>query len=181
MVKLNPGYTLIEVIVTLAIISLIVSISSLNFTNVYKNLSADAKLMQSAEKVNFVFSRSRVNGFVNRDIYAVRYQQDNVNKKGTFKAFLDNNMDGVSDDGNSIIAEIDLSQIKVDILCNGNHLNSITDMYSVDGMFGKYIGKASGTNDPIIDPVYGNMKITLSIDKYQKIINISNSLPDIQE
>ncbi|MDK2886706.1 MAG: hypothetical protein PWP54_1269 [Thermosipho sp. (in: thermotogales)] len=160
----KSGFSLVEVLTVLIIMAIIFGLVYGMFTVVYIKLSNQAKLNNSIQRVFYLFVSTRREAFLKDQVMCIKYE----NKK--FSSFVDNNLDGVSDNGNEVIVEI---PDQIDVYIDNLIVNNI-NIYSRDGMFLK-LSKGAFTFD------YSNMEIKLQLNEEYKIMKVTNSLPEILE
>lgn len=165
------GYTLVEMLTVLLIISFILGISAVIYNGYAKHLENDAKLTNLSENLFFLLVDARRRGFFGDNIICVKYENR------TFSYFIDNNVDRTPDDGiifNSVTIPDDIK-----ITINDKDLSNLNDLYTFEGLFVQYKRDENGI--PYFSNKYRNLKIELSIDKNKKIVQLDNSYPEIQE
>ncbi|HOJ94388.1 MAG TPA: prepilin-type N-terminal cleavage/methylation domain-containing protein, partial [Fervidobacterium nodosum] len=133
------GYTLSELLISMMIISILALISVPIYYRMAKILPEEAKLTTAAQKLFFLLSDSRKNGFVQNNVVCIKYENR------TFSSFIDNDFDGNPDE-NKIISFFSLNtedtkDIKVKF--NNQEISSIKDFYTVDGIFVKSTGSGN--------------------------------------
>lgn len=183
------GYTLIEILITIMVISTLLAIGVPFYTVMVEKLNSDAILTSAVQNVFYLFSLARKAGFTFGNVVKINYEQRNLNDKlyHVFKAFIDVDTNGVPDPdryiyGRSKIVEISflVSEVSVTFRSGGNVLTSLDELYTVDGMFVKKTGTAPD-GSPSFDRTYSNLDIELQHRSKKYIISISNDLPKIIE
>ncbi|MBO8161232.1 MAG: prepilin-type N-terminal cleavage/methylation domain-containing protein [Thermosipho sp. (in: Bacteria)] len=165
MVKnVKSGFSLIEVLVVLTIIAIISGIAYGMYSGIYVALSNRSKLTNSIQRVFYIFVSARREAFLKNNILCIKYED----KK--FSYFTDNDLDGISDNGNEVVTEI---ADDVTVLFDNKNINSIK-IYTFDGMFLKYSNNSFSFD-------YSNMEIKFQLNKEYQILKITNSLPEILE
>ncbi len=165
------GYTLMEVLISIILISVIFAISMPLYYRMARVLPSEAKLASISEKLFFLLSDARKRGFLGSDVVCIKYSNR------TFEAFIDNDLNGVSDDG-QVLSKFDLTGTdyeKVVFTFNNQQVDQITDLYTTDGIFAK---KTSGN---ILDLVYSNATFQFTLDGKVITIKLEDSLPKIIE
>ncbi|QTA37289.1 prepilin-type N-terminal cleavage/methylation domain-containing protein [Thermosipho ferrireducens] len=155
------GFTLIEILIVLVIISIISGIFFLNANEIFVRLSSEAKLINLQENIYFLLSLARKESVDTQPI-KIEYKNHKI------RVFKDTNLDGIPD--SSIITEIKVPD-NIEIIFNGISVTEINDMYAIDGIFTKYIGNYK------FDLSYQNCEFKVKDSRSQKIIKIINSLP----
>ncbi len=169
---MKKGYSLVELLVSLSIIAIILAIATININLVYRRLSRESQITNVVEQVYYLLSEARKRGFIDDNIVFIKYQ----NRK--FEAFIDKNGDGVQDTGTTFYISVTVpSNIAVRI--NNYAVSSLSDFYTLDGIFAKKTGNSSGI--PIFNFSNSNMTIDFTIDEVAKRIQIINSYPKIVE
>lgn len=165
------GYTLTEVLISIILISTIFAISIPLYYRMARVLPSEAKLTSISQKLFFLLSDARKRGFLGSDVVCIKYSNR------TFEAFIDNDLNGVSDDG-QILSKFDFTgkdYENVVFTFNNQQVNQITDLYTTDGIFAK---KLSGN---VLDLVYSNATFQFTLEGKTITIRLENSLPKIIE
>jgi len=165
------GYTLTEVLISIILISFLFAISTPLYYRMAYTLPSEAKLTSVSQKLFFLLSDARKRGFLGSDVVCIKYSNR------TFETFIDNDLNGVSDNG-QILSNIDLSDKDykdIVLVFNDQQVDQITDLYTVDGIFAK---KTSGN---ILDLTYSNATFQFALDGKTITVRLENSLPKITE
>lgn len=173
----RSGYTLTEMIIAMLIIALILGIATPIVYNLAKNLPAEAKLTSVSQKLFFLLSDARREGFNGNSIVCIKYEDRE------FLAFIDNDFDGQTDkkDNNGkeeYIARFDFRDSDYSGMIfkfNGSEVTRITDLYTIDGIFVKHL---SGSN---FDVSYSNCTFEFSLQGKSVFVKIEDSYPKIIE
>lgn len=160
------GFTLTELLITILIISIILSISYVNFGTIYKNYSLEGKLNGVTQNLLFLFIDARINSIITDSVICIKYEN------GTFNSFKDMDLDGNPDTNSNFLSSFSLDD-KMKIFFNNIETNSFL-IYTFDGVFFK-------NNSGKLDPEFSNSKIKIMLDSKFKILKIENSLPKIVE
>ncbi|WP_448376930.1 pilus assembly FimT family protein [Fervidobacterium sp.] len=168
---LREGYTFIEMLIAIVIIATILGISTPVFYRLARNLPAEAKLTSLSQKLFFLLSDARREGFNSNSVVCIKYDTK------AFFAFIDNDFNRLPDDGKYISSfEFkDKEYEGVIFKFNGAQVTSIQDLYTIDGIFTKHI------SDFIFDLTYSNCTFEFSYGDKSVQIEINNSYPKIIE
>jgi len=168
---LRNGYTFVEMLIAIGIIAMILGISTPVIYNMTRELPMEAKLTSLSQKLFFMLSDARREGFNSDSVVCIRY----ANR--AFYTFIDKDFNGIPDDGKYLSSFDFNSEEYKDVVFkfNNTKVDSIQDLYTVDGLFVKY------TSDNIFDLTYSNCTFEFSYgDKIVQVI-IENSYPKLVE
>ncbi|SHH28977.1 pilus assembly FimT family protein [Thermosipho atlanticus] len=161
---IKSGFTLVELLIVLVITAIALGFVYGLYTTVYVKLSNQARLDNTIQRIYYLFVSTRREAFLKNQIFCIKY----ANKK--FSSFVDNDLDGVSDNGNEVTVEI---PDEITVYINGSITNDIK-IYSRDALFLKFFNDSFSSE-------YSNMEIKLQLDQDEKVLKITNSLPEILE
>ncbi|MBT1247967.1 MULTISPECIES: prepilin-type N-terminal cleavage/methylation domain-containing protein [unclassified Thermosipho (in: thermotogales)] len=159
----RKGFSLIEVLIVITIISVLMGIGYVGFEVVYKNTTINSKLSGITQNLFYLLVDARRGAVIKNRIHCIKFEN------GKFSSFVDEDLDGISDDGKK--SEFSLED-SMEVYLNGNKVNNFL-IYTYDGFFLKNIGGYLNTD-------YSNLEIEIKLEKSKKII-IENSLPKMAE
>lgn len=177
----KPGRTLVEVLISLLVMAIVLTIS---FPLVYRaasKLPVEASLTSATERVFFLFQDVRRMSVVLETPIRIRYLRQNTGF--LFEAFPDANLDRLPDPGTraSDIRRVEIRKSEdrnfenLRILFGGVEPVSVDDMVAYDGAFLRVHGVGNASTE------YSNYTIDFQINNLRKSIRLRNSLPKLVE
>jgi len=169
--SLRTGYTLVETLIAILLIAIIMGISTPVISKMAQKLPIEAKLTSLSQKLFFLLSDARREGFIGNSVVCIKYE----NKK--FYAFIDNDFNGIPDDGKYISSfEFENKDYEgVVFKFNDEEVSEIKDLYTIDGLFVKYL------SGPVFDLTYSNCTFEFSYGGKSVQVVIQDSYPKLIE
>jgi len=171
-ISLRIGYTLVEILIAILLIAIIMGISTPVISKMAQNLPVEAKLTSLSQKLFFLLSDARREGFIGNSVVCIKYE----NK--TFYAFIDNDFNGIPDDGKYISSfEFKNKDYEgVVFKFNSMEVSKIQDLYTIDGLFVKYL-----SDSKLFDITYSNCTFEFSYGDKSVQVLIQDSYPKLIE
>lgn len=121
----KTGFTLLEILIVLVILSVLFGIGYVSFETVYRNISTESRLSGISQNLFFFLVEARRGAVLKDTIYCIKFNG------GKFYSFVDEDLDGNSDNGKK--SEISLEE-SMEVYVNGNKVENF-EIYTYDAFF----------------------------------------------